>query len=286
MALGFICLAQCKRTFSNSHFASACLLVSVLPRFPSGVSDNRASLQLFRHLYVLATENRNVQVFDLATMAPTFQVPAKIFLPDEKSFIDITLPTTLPRKTDFTHIQIHSDRYEPLTVSSADLTDRIVLSRIPGKSAHATDPFGNLNADNAYISEFSQPADSEVRKLLSLPLGAPDEHNLDWIAFQENNLHPATRRDWRPSVAELAAVTWPRKNLAAKYREMIECKRLLANVEPFELSLAEKYAELLLPDAEKSDISRPEFIRIMDKCVKEQRLDMYLDLIEFRNSQS
>ena len=67
---------------------------------------------------------------------------------------------------------------------------------------------------------------------------------------------------------------------------MIECKRLLANVEPFELSQAEKYAELLLPDAEKSDNSRPEFIRIMDKCVKEQRLDMYLDLIEFRNSQS
>ena len=280
-AAGFLALGNARWTFQNTPFAMACLLLAIVPRYPSGVSDNRASLHAFRHLFVLAVEKRSVEVVDIGTMQPTSHVPAKIIFNDKTEKI-LQLPTTLPRKCDFSEIVIESDRYEPVTVT--DLRERIFLQKIPGKTSHATDAFGTLNADRAYISEFSEPSESEVRKLIGLPLGATDENNLDWFASQENQLLPTSRKDWRPTLAELAAVSWPRKNLCAVFKEFISCKALLANVEPFELSMSEKYAELLLPNAESSDRSRSDFIRLLDRCVKEGRVDIYLDQIEMRNS--
>jgi len=58
MAIGFTFLGNGSQTFGNSDTQVACLLISTYPVFPTSFTDNRYHLQVFRHLYVLATEKK------------------------------------------------------------------------------------------------------------------------------------------------------------------------------------------------------------------------------------
>jgi hypothetical protein len=59
-AIGFLFLGGGKLTFQNTPEAIACILPAVLPRFPTGVGDQRFGLQASRHLYVRAVSEGEV----------------------------------------------------------------------------------------------------------------------------------------------------------------------------------------------------------------------------------
>ena len=64
-AVGFLFLGGGKKTFDNSAERLdklACLLISVLPRYPASSTDQRFSLQACRHLFVLAAKDRAGEV--------------------------------------------------------------------------------------------------------------------------------------------------------------------------------------------------------------------------------
>lgn len=58
MAIGFVFLGNGSQTFGNSDTQVACLLIATYPVFPTSFTDNKHHLQVFRHLYVLATEKK------------------------------------------------------------------------------------------------------------------------------------------------------------------------------------------------------------------------------------
>lgn len=59
LAIGLLFLGGCKKKFSNkTPFAVACMLLAFFPKFPIAPTDNRFHLQALRHLYALATEDK------------------------------------------------------------------------------------------------------------------------------------------------------------------------------------------------------------------------------------
>ncbi len=70
MAIGFLFLGGGRYSLSTSDGAIASLICSLYPQFPNASNDNRYHLQAFRHLYVLAAEERCIQVLDVDTHQP------------------------------------------------------------------------------------------------------------------------------------------------------------------------------------------------------------------------
>ncbi|KAI8350725.1 hypothetical protein B0O80DRAFT_124721 [Mortierella sp. GBAus27b] len=67
MALGLLFLGGGSYTLGTSNRCVAALLCSLYPRLPSDPTDNRAHLQAFRHLWVLAVEPRCLVTRDAST---------------------------------------------------------------------------------------------------------------------------------------------------------------------------------------------------------------------------
>lgn len=293
MALGFLFLGGGRKTFSDSPMATACLLISTLPRYPASVSDNRSSLQLLRHLYVLATEDRLVEAVDVATREVSAAIPVELKLTTGE-VARVTLPCTLPRKADVASATVVSDRYLGMPLGEGQIS----LQRRSGKQSHARDHSGNLSADSAYISELTDPTGNEIRKLLNLPLS--DENNyvshywsspgcvpLWWFnasADANNGIKPTSRIDWRLSLAELAATSWtPTEPIRRKLEELSEFQEAVTEIDrESDQSACLKYAHLLPQFLPKEDPSR--FVRLMKNCVKRDRMDAYLDLLEMQQS--
>jgi hypothetical protein len=59
-----------KFSLKRDPVSIACLLMSVLPRYPNRATDQQTHLQALRHLYVLAVEPRILQTIDVTTGVP------------------------------------------------------------------------------------------------------------------------------------------------------------------------------------------------------------------------
>lgn len=70
LAIGALFLGSGTVTFSTSNLAIASLLIAFYPLFPSGIQDNRAHLQAFRHFWVFAADSRCLVSKDIATSQP------------------------------------------------------------------------------------------------------------------------------------------------------------------------------------------------------------------------
>ncbi|ROW08743.1 hypothetical protein VPNG_06380 [Cytospora leucostoma] len=79
LAIGALFLGSGTVTFSTSKLAIASLLIAFYPLFPSGIQDNRAHLQAFRHFWVFAGDPRCLVSKDIATGQPV-SVPVLIKL--------------------------------------------------------------------------------------------------------------------------------------------------------------------------------------------------------------
>ena len=67
MSIGILFLAGGRAALRRDPEACASLLLATAPRFPSRTVDNQYHLQALRHLYVLAVEQRALQVVDVDT---------------------------------------------------------------------------------------------------------------------------------------------------------------------------------------------------------------------------
>ncbi|KAJ3090790.1 Anaphase-promoting complex subunit 1 [Quaeritorhiza haematococci] len=67
LALGFLFLSGGTCTFNTSNRSIAALYCALFPKYPTSMGDNRSHLQAFRHLWVLATDNRCLVARDVDT---------------------------------------------------------------------------------------------------------------------------------------------------------------------------------------------------------------------------
>eukprot|EP01033_Poteriospumella_lacustris_P008019 gene8018-5771_t len=70
MAIGMLFLGGGKYSLKRDPVSVACLLMSMLPRYPNRTTDQQTHLQALRHLYVLAVEPRVLQTIDVSTGVP------------------------------------------------------------------------------------------------------------------------------------------------------------------------------------------------------------------------
>ncbi|KAF0515978.1 putative Anaphase-promoting complex subunit 1 [Gigaspora margarita] len=131
MSLGFLFLGGGNFTLSTSNKAIAGLVCALFPRYPIEPYDNRAHLQAFRHLWVLAVEPRCLVLRDIETREAC-HVPVKLvfkdyynavkvirddgrkeILVDSKSKV-IVAPCLLPESNFIQTIEIDSPRYWPI----------------------------------------------------------------------------------------------------------------------------------------------------------------------------
>ncbi len=67
---GMLFLAGGNSSFRRDPLSTACLLISMCPRFPARSADHQYHLQPLRHLYVLAAEHRALHTIDVDSGLP------------------------------------------------------------------------------------------------------------------------------------------------------------------------------------------------------------------------
>ncbi|GJN93756.1 hypothetical protein Rhopal_006813-T1 [Rhodotorula paludigena] len=160
MALGLLFLGQGQYTLGNSDAAVAALLLALYPALPATATENRAHLQAYRHLWVLAVEPRYLEARDVDTHEPVF-LPVRLRLAAEPDQLvgakpevrakQLVAPTLLPNLRLIDTIQIDSPRYWTFSLRlSANathlarfLTDSTLhVKRRTGHLSYAQDPRG------------------------------------------------------------------------------------------------------------------------------------------------
>jgi hypothetical protein len=117
-------LAGGKSSFKRDPFSSACLFLSICPRFPARTVDNQYHLQATRHLYVLACEQRVLHTLDIDTGLPTnLQVEVEVL--DRKS-TDATrkmlldAPGLLPELATVKAVHVRSQTTNEMRIESTE----------------------------------------------------------------------------------------------------------------------------------------------------------------------
>ena len=254
LARGFLALGSGSGTsFKTSKFAAACILMSILPRFPNSVGDNRFSLQAFRHLYVLGTENRAIKVIDRQTGVPVGDVDLEVF---NNNTVHTTKLSKLGRLDEHCFkIKIVSDRHYPVEFDPR-ITQTVYMELIPGKFSTQRDPTGYLDASRVYISEFSIPRMADVERLAGCK-----------IAGKRIDVRQTNTR-----LSQMASLTLTRMcthESLAELREETHQGR----------QLSQKYAQLLKVD-ETEWANR---VRLLKKCVKNNQSERFYDLLESKH---
>ncbi|KAL3521228.1 hypothetical protein ACH5RR_019377 [Cinchona calisaya] len=161
LGMGFLFLGGGMRTFSTSNSSIAALLITLYPRLPAGPNDNRCHLQAFRHLYVLATEARWIQIVDVDTGMPVY-APLEVTVREtehyaETSFCEVT-PCILPERAVLKTVRVCGPRYWPHVIelipeekpwwTSGDKDDPfnssvLYIKRKVGACSYVDDPVGS-----------------------------------------------------------------------------------------------------------------------------------------------
>jgi anaphase-promoting complex subunit 1 len=149
MALGLLFLGGGRFTLGTSDSAIAALVIAFFPRFPGTAQDNRAHLQAFRHLWVLAVEPRVLVAQDVSTESLAI-LPLRIVTREGKE-IDARAPTLLPTHDTIKSLATDSARYWP---TALDVTGNasharallgsqtVFVKRRAGQLSYADDPHG------------------------------------------------------------------------------------------------------------------------------------------------
>ncbi|GMK53601.1 hypothetical protein CspeluHIS016_0101870 [Cutaneotrichosporon spelunceum] len=130
MALGLLFLGKGYYSLGNSNIAIAALSIAFFPRFLSGVNDNRAYPQLFRHLWALAVEPRCLICRDVDTRE-TITLPIKIKLKGRREPQGHISPTPVAPFSSLDTIYVDSVRYWPVRydLSNPRYRDHLVRTR-------------------------------------------------------------------------------------------------------------------------------------------------------------
>jgi anaphase-promoting complex subunit 1 len=115
MAIGFLFLGGGQLSFNTSRKSVAAILISIFPHFPASTSDNRSHLQAFRHLYVMAVENRCIEAIDVESWE-NIHCPLEVEVVDgpESYTCSCVTPTILPEMSKIKSISVQEGtRYWP-----------------------------------------------------------------------------------------------------------------------------------------------------------------------------
>lgn len=119
MAIGLLFLGCGMYTLGTSNEAVAAMLISFYPLWPKTPSDNRYHLQAFRHLYILAVENRRVMARSVHGGLPV-QASARVTFHDrQKPEQEFVTPCVLPELSAVKGISFRSGHHW-LNFSGAD----------------------------------------------------------------------------------------------------------------------------------------------------------------------
>jgi hypothetical protein len=144
-----------------------------------------------------------------------------------------------------------------------------------------------LNADRAYISEFSESSEVEICKLLGLPIKAtsrnfssvfrPGGIRLDWLKDQYNGGGSSG-----PSTTDLAVLALNNRD---ELRErLLEISALTSSLGACNfLTASEKFSDLLLQHLETQDsnfVPDQRILSTLHECVTEGRLETLADTLE------
>ena len=260
MALGFLYLGLGRQTFKNDFFSIACLLGSIVPRYPVSVSGNKSNLQVLRNLFLLAAEDRTVDVVDVGTLENVNSVEVEILDDHDTVISKMVLPGKLPPGANKIRIANSNEgRYFPMEIE-VSRGRTLYVQRKLGTLPESQDPKNALGSAAAYISEFSEPCETEIRKLLGLPLGQVE-------------VREGKRKDWRLGIAGLGAVAVPGEDVEKRLQELRENTELVNGIP---LKITEKYAHLLVGG--KS--GRAETLVKLQRAIEKGSLATFLDDME------
>jgi anaphase-promoting complex subunit 1 len=164
MAIGMLFLGGGKFSLKRDPVSIACLVLSILPRYPNRVTDQQAHLQALRHLYVLAVEPRVLQTVDVATGIPV-SVDLELELTNGE-VITTCAPGLLPELQSIRRISVkneqqrHHSQFFPCSMD---------LQYFIGRQCHHGR--GPPNSSNSNASN-SSPNASQYQRPLSSP-GSP-----------------------------------------------------------------------------------------------------------------
>ncbi|PWN18348.1 hypothetical protein BCV69DRAFT_263791 [Microstroma glucosiphilum] len=176
MALGVLFLGGGRFTFGNSDAAVAALLIAFYPRMPTKATDNRAHLQAYRHMWMLAVEPRLVTTREVDS-AEVAQVPITITRKDGSTY-QATTPHQLPHLDRIKAISVNSDRYWSSQILLDKASDQSAIlkkassfsvKRKAGHLSHAVDPQGQRSIMNASLAKESDQVGVEVAGVFTSP---------------------------------------------------------------------------------------------------------------------
>lgn len=122
MIIGALFLGQGRYAFGTSNLAIASLICAFYPLFPKDIMDNKAHLQAFRHLWVLAAEPRALLARDEETQS-VVNLPVNIILKDGTSRTMKTPALLQPSLEDISKVAIVSGEYWPAALDFQDEQD-------------------------------------------------------------------------------------------------------------------------------------------------------------------
>lgn len=158
MALGLLFLGAGKYTLGTSNAAIAALVIACFPSFPSGPLENRAHLQAYRHLWILAVEPRCLIARDVDTDELSF-LPIRIRMREKVQggtaaikALELFAPTLIPELKRIEAIQVDSPRYwgfslhlggNRVQLASFLRDSTLYVKRRTGHLSYSQDPRGN-----------------------------------------------------------------------------------------------------------------------------------------------
>lgn len=157
MAIGFLFMGGGRATLCTTNEAIAALVIALYPRFPNNTTDCRYHLQAFRHLFVLAVEQRCLEAIEVGTSMPCM-VPIEITLKEDALHSETTIrrvtPCLLPELDIVKRVRVCSPRHWPVTwevAANKQLTKSlrkgcvVHVQRKIGHLGYAMDPSGLRN---------------------------------------------------------------------------------------------------------------------------------------------
>lgn len=155
MAVGMLFLGAGRYTLASSDVAIAALLIAFYPRYPINAQDNRAHLQAYRHLWIMAVDSRLLSVEDVES-GETSSTPLEVLVRKQESraVLYAKTPCVLPHLESIQTIHLASNRYLPSALDvGGNVHHRRALieaqtlfaSRHAAALSHDRDPLGRAS---------------------------------------------------------------------------------------------------------------------------------------------
>ncbi|KAI0661437.1 hypothetical protein C8Q70DRAFT_1044010 [Cubamyces menziesii] len=121
MSIGLLFLGGGRYTLGTSNASIACMVAAFYPRFPQTPADNKAYLQAYRHLWVLAVEPRCLVARDVDSREIVYlPIKVKVKDGDQVGTAQMIAPTLVPEIDRVLSIRVDTPRYWPFYLDIAN----------------------------------------------------------------------------------------------------------------------------------------------------------------------